>query len=59
MGLFEEEEEQRNTTPPPVEWNFILPLVTTVLITFKCSEPPDSRRMGVIGALVILLSGTV
>ena len=28
------------------------PLVTAVLITVKGAESPDSRRIGVIGALV-------
>ena len=41
--------------PPPLEWNSILPLVTAVLITPKGSEPPVSRRIGVIGALVLIL----
>jgi len=41
--------------PPPLEWNSILPLVTAVLITPKGAEPPDSRRIGVIGALVLIL----
>ena len=41
--------------PPPLEWNSILPLVTAVLITPKCAEPPGSRRIGVIGALVLIL----
>ena len=46
--------------PPPLEWNSILPLVTAVLITPKGAEPPGSRRIGVIGALVrILPSETV
>jgi len=41
--------------PPPLEWNSILPLVTTVLITLKGAEPPGSRRIGVLGALVLIL----
>ena len=41
--------------PPPLECNSILPLVTVVLITPKGAEPPDSRRIGVIGALVLIL----
>ena len=46
--------------PPPLEWNSILPLVTAVLITPKGAEPPGSRHIGVIGALVLILpSGTV
>jgi len=46
--------------PPPLEWNSILPLVTVVLITPKGAESPDSRRTGVISALVrILPSETV
>ena len=41
--------------PPPLECNSILPLVTPVLITPKGAEPPGSRRIGVIGALVLIL----
>ena len=41
--------------PPPLECNSILPLVTAVLITPKGAEPPGSSRMGVIGALVLIL----
>ena len=41
--------------PPPLEWNSILSLVTTVLITLKGAEAPDSRRIGVTGALVLIL----
>ena len=41
--------------PPPLEWNSILPLVTVVLITPKGAEPPGSRRIGVLGALVLIL----
>ena len=41
--------------PLPLEWNSILPLVTAVLITPKGAEPPGSRRIGVIGALVLIL----
>ena len=41
--------------PPPLECNSILPLVTAVLITPKGSEPPSSRRIGVTGALVLIL----
>jgi len=41
--------------PPPLEYNSILTLVTTVLITPKGAEPPGSRRIGVIGALVLIL----
>ena len=40
---------------PPLGWNSILPLVTAVLITPKSAEPPGSRRIGVIGALVLIL----
>jgi len=42
--------------PPPLECNSILPLLTAVLITPKGAEPPGSRRIGVIGALVLILS---
>jgi len=31
------------------------PLVTAVLITPKGAEPPGSRRIGVLGALVLIL----
>ena len=41
--------------PPPLEWNSILLLVTAVSITPKGAEPPGSRRIGVIGALVLIL----
>ena len=41
--------------PPPLECNSILPLVTAELITPKGAEPPGSRRIGVIGALVLIL----
>jgi len=41
--------------PPPLECNSILPLVTAVLITPKGAESPGSSRMGVIGALVLIL----
>ena len=41
--------------PPPLEWNFCLPLVTVVLITPKGAESPGSRRIGVLGALVLIL----
>ena len=42
-------------SPPPLECNFIMPLVTAVLIIPKGAEPPGSRRIGVIGALVLIL----
>ena len=42
--------------PPPLEWNSILPLVAAVLITPKGAEPPGNHRIGVIGALVLILS---
>ena len=46
----------RGLAPPlPQECNSILPLVTVVLITPKGAEPPGSRRIGVIGALVLIL----
>jgi len=41
--------------PPPLEWNSILPLVTGVSIIPKGTEPPGSRRIRVIGALVLVL----
>jgi len=40
---------------PPLEWNSILPLVTAVLITPEGAKTPHSRRIGVIGALVLIL----
>ena len=40
---------------PPLERKSILPLVTPVLITTKGAEPPISRHIGVIGALVLIL----
>ena len=43
------------SSPPPLECTSILPLVTAVLITPKGAEPPGSRRIGVIGALVLIL----
>ena len=39
----------------PLEWTPFPPLVATVLITRKGAELPDSRRTGVIGALVLIL----
>ena len=41
--------------PPSLEWNSILSLVTTVLITPKGDESPGSRRIGVIGAMGLIL----
>jgi len=41
--------------PPPLEWNSFLPLVTAVLITPQGAESPGSRRIGVIGALLLIL----
>ena len=41
--------------PSSLECNSILPLVTAVLITPQGAEPPGSRRIGVIGALVLIL----
>ena len=41
--------------PLPLEWNSILSLVTAVLITPRGAEPPGSRCIGVIGALVLIL----
>ena len=41
--------------PPPLECNSTLPLVTAVLITPKGAQSPGSRRIGVIGALVLIL----
>jgi len=45
----------RTSPPPPLEWNSFLPLVTAVLITFEGAESPGSHRVGVIGALVLIL----
>ena len=41
--------------PPLLEWTSFPPLVTAVLITTKGAESPGSRRIGVIGALVLIL----
>jgi len=41
--------------PPPLEWTPFLPLVAAVFITPKGAESPVSRRIGVIGALVLIL----
>jgi len=41
--------------PPLLEWTPFLPLVAAVLITPKGVESPGSRRIGVIGALVLIL----
>ena len=41
--------------PPPLECNSILPLVIAVLIAPKGAEAPGSRRIEVIGALVLIL----
>ena len=41
--------------PPPLECNSTLPLVTAVLITPKGPQSLGSRRIGVIGALVLIL----
>jgi len=42
----------RTSPSPPIKWKSFLPLVTAMLITPKSAESPDSRRIGVIGALV-------
>ena len=41
--------------PPPLECNSILSLVTTVFIIPKGVQPLGSRRIGVIGALVLII----
>jgi len=41
--------------PPLLEWTSFPPLVTAVLITPKGAESPGSRRIGVVGALVLIL----
>jgi len=41
--------------PPPLKWTPFLLLVAAVLITPKGAESPGSRRIGVIGALVLIL----
>jgi len=48
-------ERKINRRKQTLECNSILPLVTAVLITPKGAEPPGSRRIGVIGALVLIL----
>jgi len=40
---------------PPLEWIPFPPLVAAVLITREGAESPGSRRIGVIGALVLIL----
>ena len=44
-----------SVSPPPLEWTSFPPLVTAVLITPKGAELPGSRRIGGIGALVLIL----
>jgi len=44
----------RTNPPPLLGWISSPPLVVTVLITTKGDDSPDSSRMGVIGALVIV-----
>jgi len=46
----------RTNPLPPLEWISSPPLVSAVLITTKGDGSPGSRRMGVIGALVIFFS---
>ena len=41
--------------PLPLEWTSFPPLFAAVLITPKGAESPGSRRIGVIGALVLVL----
>jgi len=41
--------------PSSPEWTSFPPLVTAVLITPKGAESPGSRRIRVIGALVLIL----
>jgi len=41
--------------PPSLEWTSFPPLVTAVLISPKGAESPGSRRIGVIGVLVLIL----
>ena len=41
--------------PPPLEWTSFPPLVTAVLIKPQGAESTDSRRIGVLGALVLIL----
>ena len=55
IGFFFGDWSLRTGPPPPLEWNSIVPLVTAVLITPKGAETPGSRRIGVIGALVLIL----
>jgi len=45
----------RTGPPPSPEWTSFQPLVTAVLIALKGAESPGSRRIGVIGALVLIL----
>jgi len=41
--------------PPPLEWTPFPPLIAAVVITPKGAESPGSRRIGVIGAMVLIL----
>ena len=54
-SLFSNVDWSLRTGPlPPPEWNSFPPLVTAVLITPKGADSPGSRRIGVIGALVLI-----
>ena len=56
FGIFSLDFFFRRTGPPhPLERNSTIPLVTAVLITHKGAESSGSRRIGVIGALVLIL----
>jgi len=41
--------------PPPLQWTPFPPPVAVVLITPKGAGSPGSHRIGVIGALVLIL----
>ena len=51
---FRENFRQTKVPPPPLQVEFHS-LVNGVLITPKGTESPDSRHIGVIGALVLIL----
>ena len=56
VGFFVFRDWSLRTGPsPPLERNSTFPLVTAVLTTPKGARPPGSRRLGVLGALVLIL----
>jgi len=55
LNLFFYGDWSLQTGPPPLEWTPFPPLVAAVLIIPKGAESPGSHRIGVIGALVLIL----